>query len=76
MNRSYIIWSLKFGQVYIFDLVLLLTQNNNLNYLQIKPYPLSQKILIVTPMKLIILFPKLIHTIIPSHNTIICNYNS
>jgi len=33
MDRFYIIWSLGFGQVYIFDLPLLLTQNSYLNYL-------------------------------------------
>jgi hypothetical protein len=32
MDRFYIIWSLRFGQVYILDLPLLLTQNGYLNY--------------------------------------------
>jgi hypothetical protein len=31
-TKSYIIWSLKFGQVYIFNLPILLTQNGYLNY--------------------------------------------
>jgi len=44
VNKSYIIWNLKFGQVYIFDLPLLLTQNNYLNYSKIKPYALIKKI--------------------------------
>jgi len=32
MDRSYIIWSLRFGQDYILDLPLLPAQNNYLNY--------------------------------------------
>jgi hypothetical protein len=32
MDRFYIIGNLKFGQIYILDLPLLLTQNNYLNY--------------------------------------------
>jgi hypothetical protein len=31
MDKFYIIWSLRFDQVYILDLPLLLTQNNFLN---------------------------------------------
>jgi hypothetical protein len=32
MDKFYIIWNLRFGQVYIFDLLLLLIQNSYLNY--------------------------------------------
>jgi hypothetical protein len=74
VNKSYIIWNLKFCQVYIFDLPLLLTQNNYLDYSKIKPYALVKKI--HWPMRLIILFSMFIHTITPSHNIIIYNYNS
>jgi hypothetical protein len=40
----------------------------------INPYPPSQKILLVEPMRLIILFLIFIHTITPNNNTIISNY--
>jgi hypothetical protein len=38
--------------------------------------PLIKKIFIVRPLKFIILFTIFVHTIITSHNIIICNYNS
>jgi hypothetical protein len=66
IDRFYIIENVGFGQVYILDLSLLLTQNIYLKLFIINFYAPNQKTLLVVFMRFIILFSILIHTIMPT----------